>query len=108
MRKSLTREELSQKQLQSKHHWAEVGVQKPAKTPTSTEFLLGHQGCDIVSKTKKMDFRASFRVWGLSLCDEYAIKGARFGRGQTVFAIFLCTSLSNTSWRHPNGYLMRT
>ena len=35
MRKSLTREELSQKQLQSKHHWAEVGVRKPANTPTS-------------------------------------------------------------------------
>ena len=44
MRNSLTREELSQKQLQSKHHWAEVGVRKPANTPASTEVLLGHQG----------------------------------------------------------------
>ena len=36
-----TREELGQELLQSKRHWAEVGVRKPANTPTSTEVLLG-------------------------------------------------------------------
>ena len=45
-------------------------MRKPANTPTSMEVLLRHQGSDIICKTKKMDFRASFRVWGITWCEQ--------------------------------------
>ena len=40
-------------------HWAKVGAQKPAKTPTHTEALLRHQGSDI-SKTSSKSFGPLF------------------------------------------------
>ena len=69
MHKSLTRDEVGQDLSQSIQHWVELGARKPANTPTSTEVLLRHQGSSIVSKTKKMDFRACFWVWGITWCE---------------------------------------
>ena len=45
-----------------------MGLWQPTNTLTSAEVLLREQGSDIVAKTKKMDFRVSFRVWGLTWC----------------------------------------